>query len=99
MTECIARVDPGSGRVVGWVLLHGLRDGMLRETAWGKADVLNGVAWDAQRKRLFVTARSLPTPALPSSLAARALSCPRPRARAQRPQLRTCDMNRLSLPL
>ena len=27
MTECIARIDPVTGLVLGWALMHGLRDG------------------------------------------------------------------------
>ncbi|CAE7406794.1 Znfx1 [Symbiodinium natans] len=64
-TECLARIDKGSGSVTGWVLLHGLLD--RERTTWqaGDAgsdapDVLNGIAWDASSKRLFVTGKLWP---------------------------------------
>ena len=58
MTDCVARIDPASGRVTGWVLLHGLRQGLQAEGgAHGADDVLNGIAWDAARRRLFVTGK------------------------------------------
>ncbi|MDL2358250.1 MAG: glutaminyl-peptide cyclotransferase, partial [Pseudomonadota bacterium] len=44
-SDVIARIDPASGNVVGWIDLAGLAD-----PAWkgmGPDDVLNGIAWDA----------------------------------------------------
>lgn len=56
-TERIARIDPASGRVTAWVDLAGLRP----QPAPGQAiDVLNGIAWDAEGKRLFVTGKLWP---------------------------------------
>ena len=58
MTDCVARIDPATGRINGWVLFHGLREGLQAEGgAHGADDVLNGIAWDAQRRRLFVTGK------------------------------------------
>ncbi len=58
MTDCVARIDPASGRVTGWVLLDGLRQGLQAEGgAHGADDVLNGIAWDGERRRLFVTGK------------------------------------------
>jgi glutamine cyclotransferase len=57
-SDVIARIDPASGKVVGWIDLTGLAD-----PAWkgmGRDDVLNGIAWDAQHKRLFVTGKHWP---------------------------------------
>lgn len=56
-SERIARIDPESGRVNSWVDLTGLRP----QPAPGQAiDVLNGIAWDAEGKRLFVTGKLWP---------------------------------------
>ena len=57
MTDCIARINPTSGRVTAWVLLHGLRDSVGASERSGSEDVLNGIAWDAIGKRLFLTVR------------------------------------------
>lgn len=50
--ERIARISPESGRVLGWLNLSPLR-------ASG-TDVLNGIAYDAERRRLFVTGKLWP---------------------------------------
>lgn len=56
LTECVARIDPATGRVNGWVLFHGLRDAL--PTGGAPApEALNGIAWDARRRRLFVTGK------------------------------------------
>jgi len=52
----IAVIDPDSGYVTGWIDLSGL---LTTEEA-RKADVLNGIAWDAGGKRLFVTGKNWP---------------------------------------
>jgi hypothetical protein len=44
-TECIARIDPQSGVVKGWLLMHGLRHSLhhrRQRLAKGHVDVLNG---------------------------------------------------------
>jgi len=53
-TDRIARIDPKTGRVLGWIDLSGL----LRRS--GSDDVLNGIAYDAAKKRLFVTGKLWP---------------------------------------
>ena len=58
-TECIARVDPRSGAVVGWVDMTGLRDA-LDPGAPTKAGVLNGIAADEKSGRIFVTGKNWP---------------------------------------
>lgn len=57
-SDVIARIDPASGRVASWIDLTGLAD-----PAWGRNEadaVLNGIAWDAKKKRLFVTGKRWP---------------------------------------
>lgn len=56
-TERIARIAPKTGQVTGWVELRGLLDP--REAAG--VDVLNGIAYDAQRRRLLVTGKLWPS--------------------------------------
>jgi len=58
LTERIARIDPASGHVVGWIDLSGLFDSSTLPNPID--DVLNGIAWDAHGKRLFVTGKSWP---------------------------------------
>ncbi len=53
-TDFIARIDPDSGVVNAIVDLTGLSD----RTELGSSEaVLNGIAWDAGQKRLFVTGK------------------------------------------
>jgi glutaminyl-peptide cyclotransferase len=58
MTERIARIDPGSGRVTGWIDLTGLLNPADRVN--GQTDVLNGIAYDAKGDRIFVTGKRWP---------------------------------------
>jgi glutamine cyclotransferase len=55
-TERVARIDPKTGNVTGWIELGGLLTA--RERAG--TDVLNGIAYDAARDRLFVTGKLWP---------------------------------------
>lgn len=57
-TDRIARIDPRSGHVVGWIDLAGLYD--TRRTADPGDDVLNGIAYDAVHDRIFVTGKCWP---------------------------------------
>ncbi len=63
-TDRIARIDPKTGQVVGWIDLSGLlrtgSGGPRREDADPNVDVLNGIAWDAATHRLFVTGKFWP---------------------------------------
>ena len=57
-TDRIARIDPATGDVVGWIDCKGLlpkKDFIPEHT-----DVLNGIAWDAATKRLWVTGKFWP---------------------------------------
>jgi glutamine cyclotransferase len=56
-TDRLARISPRTGQVTGWIDLAGLLDP--REAARG-VDVLNGIAYDAQNDRLFVTGKLWP---------------------------------------
>lgn len=59
LTPRIARIDPATGKVVGWIDLSGL--GPDPDTLPDAAnDVLNGIAWDAAHNRLFVTGKCWP---------------------------------------
>jgi glutaminyl-peptide cyclotransferase len=58
-TDRIARIDPGTGHVVGWVDLKGLMD--RSKLADLSDDVLNGIAYDAAHDRLFVTGKRWPS--------------------------------------
>jgi glutamine cyclotransferase len=57
-TDRIARISPATGRVTGWIDLKGLLSPVykLQEGA-----VLNGIAYDARGKRLFVTGKLWPS--------------------------------------
>lgn len=57
MTDRIARIDPRTGRVTGWIDLAGLLPESQRP---GPDAVLNGIAYDAKTKRLFVTGKLWP---------------------------------------
>jgi glutamine cyclotransferase len=53
--DLIARIDPNSGRVLGWINLVGLWSGSDNEEK-----TLNGIAYDAKHDRLFVTGKKWP---------------------------------------
>jgi glutamine cyclotransferase len=57
-TDRIARIDPRTGKVVGWIDLTGLLD--VRSPGPDRPDVLNGIAYDAARDRLYVTGKFWP---------------------------------------
>ncbi|MFW5721812.1 MAG: glutaminyl-peptide cyclotransferase [Desulfohalobiaceae bacterium] len=54
-TDRIVRVCPGTGQVLGWIDLSGLREA---EISPGQERVLNGIAYDPDSGRLFVTGKS-----------------------------------------
>ena len=56
-TNRIARIDPASGKVVGWIDLTGL---LSPSDETEETDVLNGIAYDAKGGRLFVTGKKWP---------------------------------------
>jgi len=56
-TDRIARIDPATGKVVGWIDASGLLTSADRND---QTDVLNGIAYDAKGDRLFVTGKRWP---------------------------------------
>ncbi len=58
MTDRIARIDAESGRVVGWIDLRGIISP--EERGSDTDNVLNGIAYDAEHDRLFVTGKRWP---------------------------------------
>jgi len=56
-SDRIARISPQSGKVLGWIDLTGLLPDADRSS---RDAVLNGIAWDAQHNRLFVTGKLWP---------------------------------------
>ena len=56
-TNFVARISPASGKVLGWIDLTGL---LSPADQRGGADVLNGIAYDAASRRLFVTGKLWP---------------------------------------
>ena len=55
-TDRVARVSSATGHVTGWIDLRGL----LTAAESRNVDVLNGIAYDAARNRLFVTGKLWP---------------------------------------
>ncbi|KAK8503895.1 hypothetical protein V6N13_021675 [Hibiscus sabdariffa] len=58
-TDCIARISPDNGRMLGWILLPSLRQGLVA-SGYNGIDVLNGIAWDSDNNRIFVTGKLWP---------------------------------------
>jgi glutamine cyclotransferase len=58
-TDVIARIDPASGKVVGWIDLTGLLPPAQRGTSSVDA-VLNGIAYDGKHRKLYVTGKLWP---------------------------------------
>jgi glutaminyl-peptide cyclotransferase len=55
-SDRIARIDPKSGKVTDWIDLSPV----VARGTHEQEDVLNGIAYDAKRKRLFVTGKNWP---------------------------------------
>ena len=56
-TNRIAKINPKTGKVVGWIDLTGI---LSSEDRRSPVDVLNGIAFDAKNNRLFVTGKLWP---------------------------------------
>ena len=62
-TNSIARIDPATGAVIGWINLEGVftdSDKRRYLKPGQQIDVLNGIAFDEQARRLFVTGKWWP---------------------------------------
>lgn len=57
-TDWIARIDPGTGEVIAWIDLSGILP--QQDRIVGHTDVLNGIAYDSSKDRLFVTGKLWP---------------------------------------
>jgi glutaminyl-peptide cyclotransferase len=57
MTDRIARIDPATGHVLGWIDLAALHQ---KAGVFGPDQVANGIAYDAARHRLYVTGKEWP---------------------------------------
>jgi glutamine cyclotransferase len=56
-TDCIVRIDPQTGVVKSYLDCSGLLDNKARS---GREDVLNGIAYDTQTGRIFITGKWWP---------------------------------------
>ncbi|HLF84673.1 MAG TPA: glutaminyl-peptide cyclotransferase, partial [Blastocatellia bacterium] len=56
-TDLILRIDPSTGRVTSFLDLNGI---LAPSDKTGTEDVLNGIAYDAEHKRIFVTGKLWP---------------------------------------
>jgi glutamine cyclotransferase len=56
-TDMILRIDPQTGRVTSYLDMRGV---LPREFRTGREDVLNGIAYDAERKRIFISGKKWP---------------------------------------
>jgi glutamine cyclotransferase len=55
--DLIVRIDPSTGRVTSFLNLKGI---LAPSDKTGREDVLNGIAYDAEKKRIFVTGKLWP---------------------------------------
>ncbi len=61
-TDYIARINPETGSVVGWIDLAGLLSAAMQAELQDPHNaVLNGIAYDEENGRLFVTGKLWPT--------------------------------------
>ena len=56
-TDKIVRIDPATGEVKGWIDMAGILPDEYRQV---ETDVLNGIAYDPESERLFVTGKNWP---------------------------------------
>lgn len=57
MTDLIARIDPASGKVIAYIDLKGIISAQETDI---NVNVLNGIAFDKSRNRIFVTGKNWP---------------------------------------
>jgi glutamine cyclotransferase len=56
-TDLVLRIDPATGKVTSFLNLTGILPASMRT---GAEDVLNGIAYDGQQKRIFVSGKLWP---------------------------------------
>ncbi|GAC1480954.1 MAG: glutaminyl-peptide cyclotransferase [Gemmatimonadaceae bacterium] len=59
-TDLVARIDPATGAVVGWLDVGGLLTRDERRSVAARGGTANGIAYDATRRRLLVTGKLWP---------------------------------------
>lgn len=59
-TDLIARIDPTTGRVLGWLDVGALLTPVERQAVADRGGVANGIAFDSVRQRLLVTGKLWP---------------------------------------
>ena len=59
-TDLIARIDPATGRIVGWIDVGNLLTAAQRQDVTTRGGVANGIAFDSTRNRLFLTGKLWP---------------------------------------
>lgn len=57
MTDIIVRIDPASGKVLGYINLKNILNDPQTDTSFS---VLNGIAFDKERNRIFITGKNWP---------------------------------------
>lgn len=57
LTDSIIRIDPDTGELLGWIDLSGI---LPQEERTDQTDVLNGIAYDPELDRLFITGKRWP---------------------------------------
>jgi glutaminyl-peptide cyclotransferase len=57
-TDDIIRINPQTGKVVGWIDMRGI---LPSENENQETDVLNGIAYDPEGDRLFLTGKLWPS--------------------------------------
>jgi glutamine cyclotransferase len=86
-TTFIARIDPGTGHVVGWVDLGRLLPDSTRSRLYARDGVANGIAYDRASRQLLVTGKYWPFvfrfDSVPRARKARSRPADRERARTQ----------------
>jgi glutamine cyclotransferase len=80
-TNFIARIDPVTGRVVGWIDLGNLLTAVQRQDVAKRGGVANGIAFDSVGNRLFLTGKLWPR-LFEVDMASIQGSGPRPRLRS-----------------
>jgi glutaminyl-peptide cyclotransferase len=78
-TDLVARIDPTTGRVVGWIDLGNLLTAAERQDVTTRGGVANGIAFDSVRNRLYVTGKLWPRLfEIEAASVSRSLGRPRP---------------------